>query len=206
MLTEIFRLFPRQIAKGKISDDLLKALHHKADKAFTKKNTGDASDRLAGRLEQQVWFPLTDPIAQDLGKIFAKSCGHWIQEAKTQWDEATTQIWDKPFGIEVYELWFNRQLPGDFNPVHIHGGDFSGVLYLDVPESIEESEGVEGMLGIHGPECYNPMTFQVGMIRYFKPKAGEYYVFPAWQPHSVMPFDGPGERWSMAFNANIVRS
>jgi hypothetical protein len=29
---------------------------------------------------------------------------------------------------------------------------------------------------------------------------GDYYVFPAWQPHSVAPFRGDGERWSIAFN------
>tara|TARA_B100000212_G_scaffold119693_1_gene89496 strand:+ start:4270 stop:4899 length:630 start_codon:yes stop_codon:yes gene_type:complete len=204
MLTEIYRLFPRQIAKGQISDELLKTLHRKADKAFTKKQPDDASSRLAGRLEKQVWFPLTDPIAKDLSGIFAHSCWQWIQEAKTQWDNNTKAIWSKPFGVNVYEIWFNKQIPGDFNPVHIHGGDFSGVLYLDIPESIDDGDGVKGMLGIHGPECYNPRVFQMGMIQYFKPKAGEYWVFPAWQPHSVMPFDGPGERWSMAFNAEIV--
>jgi len=33
------------------------------------------------------------------------------------------------------------------------------------------------------------------------PEPGNYYIFPAWQPHSVMPFRGEGERWSLAFNA-----
>jgi hypothetical protein len=29
-------------------------------------------------------------------------------------------------------------------------------------------------------------------------------VFPAWQPHSVPPFRGEGERWSIAFNVVAV--
>jgi hypothetical protein len=33
---------------------------------------------------------------------------------------------------------------------------------------------------------------------------GEFYVFPAWQPHSVAPFRGEGERWSLAFNVVAV--
>jgi hypothetical protein len=38
------------------------------------------------------------------------------------------------------------------------------------------------------------------------PRAGDYYVFPAWQPHSVPPFRGEGERWSIAFNVVAVPS
>jgi len=36
------------------------------------------------------------------------------------------------------------------------------------------------------------------------PVPGEFYVFPAWQPHSVAPFRGEGERWSLAFNVVAV--
>ena len=42
------------------------------------------------------------------------------------------------------------------------------------------------------------------MAAYMLPVPGEYYVFPAWQPHSVAPFRGEGERWSIAFNVIAV--
>jgi len=42
------------------------------------------------------------------------------------------------------------------------------------------------------------------MAHYVLPVPGEYYVFPAWQPHSVAPFRGAGERWSVAFNVVAV--
>jgi len=42
------------------------------------------------------------------------------------------------------------------------------------------------------------------MAQYMLPVPGEFYIFPAWQPHSVAPFRGEGERWSMAFNAVAV--
>jgi len=42
------------------------------------------------------------------------------------------------------------------------------------------------------------------MAQYMLPVAGELYVFPAWQPHSVPPFRGDGERWSLAFNVVAV--
>ena len=42
------------------------------------------------------------------------------------------------------------------------------------------------------------------MAEYVLPVPGEFYVFPAWQPHSVAPFRGEGERWSLAFNVVAV--
>jgi len=42
------------------------------------------------------------------------------------------------------------------------------------------------------------------MAEYVLPMPGEFYVFPAWQPHSVAPFRGEGERWSLAFNVVAV--
>jgi hypothetical protein len=42
------------------------------------------------------------------------------------------------------------------------------------------------------------------MAHYVLPVPGDFYVFPAWQPHSVPPFRGEGERWSLAFNVVAV--
>jgi len=42
------------------------------------------------------------------------------------------------------------------------------------------------------------------MAQFILPRPGDYYVFPAWQPHSVAPFRGEGERWSIAFNVVAV--
>lgn len=42
------------------------------------------------------------------------------------------------------------------------------------------------------------------MAHYVLPVPGDFYVFPAWQPHSVPPFRGVGERWSIAFNVVAV--
>jgi len=44
------------------------------------------------------------------------------------------------------------------------------------------------------------------MTQYVLPVPGDFYVFPAWQPHSVAPFRGDGERWSLAFNTIAIPS
>jgi hypothetical protein len=37
----------------------------------------------------------------------------------------------------------------------------------------------------------------------YKPKIGDFYIFPNYLYHSVNPFFGPGERRSISFNALI---
>jgi len=88
---------------------------------------------------------------------------------------------------------------GDYNPTHTHGGSFSGVIFLKVPPQIN-ANSFDGQLCFHGPEDWHIQSFRTGMAHYVLPVPGEFYVFPAWQPHSVMPFRGDGERWSLAFN------
>ena len=86
-----------------------------------------------------------------------------------------------------------------YNPTHTHGGSFSGVIFLKVPPQIT-ANSFDGQLCFHGPEDWHIQSFRTGMAHYVLPVPGEFYVFQAWQPHSVMPFRGDGERWSLAFN------
>lgn len=205
MLTEWFKLFPRCVGRGKLDDQQLKTAKHQCEKLFKAQDQLDWSERLAGKLDAQILMPETLPFTKELSAVFAEGCLHWIETAREGWDEVASKFWEPgTFGVKVYEVWLNKQLPGDYNPVHIHGGDFSGVLYIQVPPQIDGIE-IGGALGIHGPECFDPTKFQMGMMQYFQPVEGDYYIFPAWQPHSVMPYKGEGERWSIAFNAEMVR-
>ena len=105
--------------------------------------------------------------------------------------------------LRLIDVWLNVQRAGDYNPTHTHGGSFSGVLFLRVPPQIS-SDRFDGQLCFHGPEEWHIQTFRTGMAHYVLPVPGDYYVFPAWQPHSVAPFRGEGERWSLAFNVQAV--
>ena len=73
------------------------------------------------------------------------------------------------------------------------------MIFLKVPPQIN-ANSFDGQLCFHGPEDWHIQSFRTGMAHYVLPVPGEFYVFPAWQPHSVMPFRGDGERWSLAFN------
>lgn len=204
MLTGMHKLFPRNIGVGRLDEEFLEELQHEAQRLFAEGGE-DWSATLAGRLKQQIKFPWDDGPGQRLAAEFAVSCGAWIEESKRDWDGTGADFWPSgSYAMEVYELWLNCQVAGDYNPVHVHGGDFSGVLHLKVPTQIDGSEN-GGSLCFLGPEAYDPTRFRMGMLQYFVPEPGKYYVFPAWQPHAVMPFKGEGERWSIAFNARIHR-
>ena len=80
----------------------------------------------------------------------------------------------------------------------------AGLLGGDFSEGAPQISGnsFDGQLCFHGPRTAYPVV-SYGMSQYM-PVPGDFYVFPAWQPHSVMPFRGEGERWSLAFNAMAI--
>ena len=117
---------------------------------------------------------------------------------------STTNI-DRKYitGCQVLTVWCVSQWGGDFNPLHIHSGDLSGVLYLKVPEGLEEEYKNED----HHP-AVGDTEFITGMPQSFSrnsvkvsPKVGDLYVFPAWLHHTAYPFRTKNqERRSISFN------
>ena len=117
---------------------------------------------------------------------------------------STTNI-DRKYitGCQVLTVWCVSQWGGDFNPLHIHSGDLSGVLYLKVPEGLEEEYKNED----HHPAVGDiefitgtPQAFSRNSVK-TSPKVGDLYVFPAWLHHTAYPFRTKDqERRSISFN------
>lgn len=112
-----------------------------------------------------------------------------------------------PESIDFEVFWVVSQYAGTPSPVHFHSADLSGVLYLKVPE-IEQGE--EAKTYISGRQA-GYINFMIGgkqrfskSLISFKPKVGDFYIFPGWLLHGAEPFRGEGERRSMSFNA-VVR-
>ena len=106
-------------------------------------------------------------------------------------------------GCQILTVWCVSQWAGDFNPLHVHSGDLSGVLYLKVPEGLAEEyknedhhPAVGDIQFIAGtPQAFSRNNLQVS------PKVGELYVFPAWLHHTAYPFRTKDqERRSISFN------
>ena len=110
--------------------------------------------------------------------------------------------------VRFQAFWVVSQYHSTPSPVHFHSGDLSGVLYLKVPEVANES-AEEMKTYISGRQAGYINFIDGGRQQFsrsiisFKPKVGDFYIFPGWLLHGAEPFRGTGERRSLAFNAFV---
>ena len=104
-----------------------------------------------------------------------------------------------------FSVWVVSQFAGDFNPIHIHDANLSGVAFLKIPPKFEEEYKKED----HHPTA-GCLEFLGSLPNHFarhsyvvKPVVGDFYLFPSWLAHQVYPFRSEGERRSMAFNVHF---
>lgn len=111
--------------------------------------------------------------------------------------------------VRFENFWVVRHFAETFSPVHFHSGDVSGVLYLALPDSIANEREEERKSYISARRAGYITFFIGGKQRFskslisFKPRVGDFYIFPGWLLHAVEPFRGEGERRSMSFNAFV---
>jgi hypothetical protein len=199
---QVLELFPRYVLQGHLPGPLLQELQTLATAVLANPAAcPDAAPKLAGQLALQRELGPDHPAAADLcRRVILPSCDRWIRHVIDRQPPQGRGPWTPGrYSLQMIDLWLNVQRAGDYNPTHTHGGSFSGVLYLQVPPQIRP-DSFDGQLCLHGPEEWHIQSFRTGMAHYVLPRPGDYYVFPAWQPHSVAPFRGEGERWSIAFN------
>ena len=109
--------------------------------------------------------------------------------------------------IKILNLWVVRQFKGEYNPIHYHEGDLSGVGYLKLPRGMTTNKMVKnkkvktngtidfinGQRGFLSKSIYNVV-----------PKIKELIIFPNYLMHTAYPFNIEGERRSFSFNAKII--
>ena len=107
--------------------------------------------------------------------------------------------------IQLETAWVVSQCESTASPMHFHSSKISGVLYLKTPDVDPDQEDKSYLSGRQA----GYINFMSGgkqdlskSLMSFKPKVGECYIFPGWLLHGVEPFNGNGERRSMAFNLN----
>jgi len=109
------------------------------------------------------------------------------------------------------EGWINVNRAGDHNLLHCHPGSFlSAVYYVNVPPAMAGGRIV--FRDPRGPAVAMYETIGIdlpwvgtGTGLPFMPATGLLLLFPAWLEHRVEPFEGSGERVSIAFNATNPR-
>ena len=186
--------FGPKIAVIKIPQNLVKKINDEVenitkDKKKSKQN--DYSKKLVGQVEQEI---------QLRNKFIKKYLKYFISKSVNKY--LKKNINKKSKNIKIKNLWVVRQFKNDYNPVHFHDGDVSGVGYLKIPNNLTKGNKKVKTNGtidfIHGSK-----SFLNNSIFNHKPEVGDLILFPNYLMHTAYPFKSDGERRSFSFNLEI---
>ena len=170
----------------------------------------DFSDNLVGKVHKEVSIPVPDEDKDYCLSILRQACVRYLRQMV---ELGRAYDWKKKAGnkepseenIYLSQSWIVSQYKHEYNPVHTHSGNFSGVIYLKIPDGmenhfIEETKDHYPASGLIEFSHGEKQDFKSDTLM-FKPRVGQMLVFPNWLKHSVYPFYCEGERRSMSFNA-----
>ena len=100
--------------------------------------------------------------------------------------------------INIDSCWVVRQYESEYNPVHSHNGDVSGVLYLKFPQ--DRKSGKDGSITFVNSPTFFLNRGHLTLI----PEIGSIFLFPSYVLHTVYPIrENQEERRCIAFNASL---
>ena len=183
-----------KIAILKIPNKIIKQINVEVDNILSNKEKikkNDYSKKLVGQVKQEF----------QLSKIFInKYLKNFINSSVKNYIKKGCNKNVKK--IKFHNLWIVRQFKNEYNPIHFHSGDISGVGYLKVPNNITKGDKkieTHGTIDfIHGSK-----SFLNNSIFNHKPKVGDLILFPNYLMHTAYPFKIDGERRSFSFNLSL---
>ena len=105
--------------------------------------------------------------------------------------------------FSLINLWVNFMKETEYNPMHMHSGQLSWVIFLKVPDLTKEYESYKGtgsgpgVLNFHYGES---VDWAIHTLKY-EPVENQMWIFPAQLRHTVSPFYTKGKRISVSGNA-----
>ena len=187
--------FGPSIGKSKISKKFFKKLNEEFDKKSTIKKI-DYSSKLASQIKNEI--KISNNFIQKYLKV------ELINNIKSFLaNEQIKNIKE----IKILNLWVVRQFKGEYNPIHYHNGDLSGVGYLNLPRNMTKNNLVKNKKNktngtidfINGQKA-----FLSNSIYNLTPKIRDLIIFPNYLMHTAYPFNINGERRSFSFNVEII--
>ena len=187
--------FGPSIGKTKISKKFLNILNKEIDnKTLTKNN--DYSSKLASQIKKEIKIS-NNFIKKNLEREIKKNIKNFLKNEKIK----------KVKDIKILNLWVVSQFKDEYNPIHYHDGDLSGVGYLKVPKNMTKNkflknkknktngtiDFINGQRGFLSKSIYNVV-----------PKERDLIIFPNYLMHTAYPFNINSERRSFSFNVKII--
>ena len=187
--------FGPSIGKTKISKKFLDKLNNEFDIKSNSKKI-DYSSKLASQIKNEVKIS-NSFIKKYLEKDLIKNINEFLYNDKMK------DIKE----IKILNLWVVRQFKGEYNPIHYHEGDLSGVGYLKLPKGMTDNKMVNNKkLKTNGTIDFinGQRGFLSKSIYNVVPKIRDLLIFPNYLMHTAYPFNIEGERRSFSFNAKII--
>ena len=196
---KVIKPFGPTIGITKLTETTVSKLNNFSEKVVSSNNLAkkyDFDSQLIGSMKQQFRVP------QKVLKLGIESV---IKKSIRDYYQKTLNI--KVKKIRIDKVWIVSQYAGDFNPPHLHRGNISGVGYLKIPLSIKNNKekDLAGLISFFDGRVSLPRN-SPPLVKHretFKPKVGDFYIFPAFLMHEVHPFRGEGERRCFSFNAFV---
>ena len=191
---KIITPFGPKIGKSKIPSSIVKRINNEIDQIVKNKNNlkkYDYSKKVVGQVYQEI--QLSKKFVNKNLKIYInKSISDYLKKTLNK----------KSKYINIKNCWVVRQFKNEYNPVHFHDGDISGVGYLKIPKKITYSKKkikTNGTIDfINGSK-----SFMQNSVHNHVPKIGDLILFPNNLMHTAYPFLVDGERRSFSFNIKI---
>lgn len=190
-----FRAFGPTIGKGKLSKKILKVINNHVDKTMISKKN-DYSSKLVSQIKDEVKLNYTF-IKKNLSKELIKNIRKYLEVS------GVSNIKE----IKIIKLWVVRQFKNEYNPIHYHSGQLSGVGYLKIPKNMNQNKVVKNKkVKTNGTIDFinGQKNFLSKSIYNLNPKIGDLLIFPNYLMHAAYPFNVDGERRSFSFNAKIT--
>lgn len=187
---EILRPFGPIILKSKIDDDIFEIIQRSVETSRTNKSS--PPQYLSG----QFIFGSNKDLS--LSTTDYNTLLTWLKSKATEYGNAMgdRQVANLSQNLTLPIIWVNYQYAGDFNPIHTHSGELSFIMYIKIPDYINEQPSAGDINWRYGEQL--PLVKNTLNIA---PKEQEFYMFPAWLDHYVWPFSNSKDvRISVAGN------
>ena len=192
---KIIKPFGPSIGKTKISKKFFDKLNKEFDKKSKLKKI-DYSSKLASQINKELKIS-NKFIKKNLEKELKRSISKFLLNEKLI----------KVKEIKILNLWVVRQFKGEYNPIHYHEGDLSGVGYLKLPKGMINNKMVKNKkIKTNGTIDFinGQKGFLSKSIHNIIPKIKDLIIFPNYLMHTAYPFNIEGERRSFSFNVKII--
>jgi hypothetical protein len=200
------------VFKTTLPPDILQTMIEISDQSLIDKESKKAGPDLAGQINNELYIDLDILEKAGVAGFFLDAVRQFIITCKSQsMPSKIAEIQQEEWSIQMQSCWIVFQQPGEYNPLHWHGGcQITAIMYLKIPEilpSRKNHRSSDDASIIFTGNASRDVELSMPSINIF-PRVGDFYIMGSHQQHAVYPYrcaEGQEdvERRSISFNAEF---